>query len=297
MIYIDYKNETSLITKLLKDEQIEKIKTKNFFNKLISKKIIKSDVYFHYGVFDKNSIKHINASKKVIVSSLSLKKELLKHLSTFDESNIHVLYPSINESILDKKVCKATLAKTYNFSPSAKIILFTAKNFKKNGVKDFLDITDSLKYKNIQIIIQGSKEEIRILKSLSRKKQYLEHILFLEDYKNMSFLYAACDIFLLPTTLKVFSRNVLKAMYHKCAVFVCQISSSCEILDVFSSLSNGSDAATSFKMDAVLNSEEELSFIQNKNHEDSLEFLEEKQILKAKTIVFQKTISILALNA
>ena len=288
MIFIDYKNETSLIKSLLKDSEIEKIKTKSFFNKLISKDIKKSDVYFHYGVFDKISIKQINASKKVIVSSLFLKKELLKHLPTLHEKNIDVLYPSINESLLDKKSCKNTLAKTYNFSPRAKIILFTAKNFKKNGVKDFLDITSSLKYKNKQIIIEGSKEEIRILKSISRKKQYLENVLFLEDYKNMGFLYAASDIFLLPTTLRVFSRNVLKAMYHKCAVFVCKISSTCEILDVFSSLSNGEDAATSFKMDAILNSEEELLFIQNNNHKTSIEFLEEKQMLKAKTIIFQK---------
>ena len=288
MIFIDYKNETSLIKSLLKDSKIEKIKTKSFFNKLISKDIKKSDVYFHYGVFDKSSIKHINASKKVIVSSFFLKKELLKHLATFDEKNIDVLYPSINESLLDKELCKNTLAKAYNFSSSAKIILFTAKNFKKNGIKDFLDITASLKYKNKQIIIEGSKEEIRILKSISRKKQYLENVLFLEDYKNMGFLYAASDIFLLPTTLRVFSRNVLKAMYHKCAVFVCNISSTCEILDVFSSLSNGADAATSFKMDAILNSEEELLFIQNNNHKTSIEFLEEKQILKAKTIIFQK---------
>jgi len=288
VIYIDYKNETSLIKNLLEDDNIEKIKVKSFFNKLLRKEKNICDVYFHYGIFDKTSIEKIKASKQVIVSSLYLKNELLKHLPTFDENKIDIIYPSINESILDSVTCKRTLAKQYDFSFTSKIILFTAKNFKKNGARDFIDITASLKAKDLQIIIAGSGEEIRILKSLSRKKQNIENILFLEDYKNMSLLYAACDIFLLPTTLSVFSRSVLKAMYHKCAVFVCSISSTCEILDIFSSLSNAKDAATVFKMDAILNNDQELSFIQNQNYEVAKEFLEVKQLEKVKNCCFSK---------
>jgi len=286
MIYIDYKNETVLIKRLLENEKIEKLHEKTFLNKLMAKKTQESDVYFHYGLFDKMSMQKIHAAKRIIVSSFAIKKDLLKLAKNIDEKTIEVIYPSINEKVLNKEECKRILCEEYNFSLDTKIILFTAKNFKKNGARDFLDICGSLSQTKLQIIVSGSKDEITALKFLIRKNKNFQAVLFLQEYKNMALLFTAADIFLLPTSLKVFSRNVLKAMYHHCAVFVCKVSSTCEILDVFSSLSDGKDGATTFKIEALLNNEAELASIQNTNHEQAKDFLEEKVLIKTQELLF-----------
>ena len=83
---------------------------------------------------------------------------------------------------------------------------------------------------------------------------------------------SASGIFLLPTKLKLFSLNTLRAMFYKTAVFVIKRNSSSEILDIYSIIQSEEDRATPFKIDALLQNTKELKKIQKENYQISLEY-------------------------
>lgn len=280
MFYIDYEKETIFINQLEKNDNISKIEKSSFLSKIKLKKKSYANVYFYSGLFNSEIKDKILNCEYIIVSSLTAKKNLLLKVKNIDKNKIQVIYPSINETVYDKQEAKEFLSKEYAFDKKAVILFFTAKNFKKNGAKEFINLASSLNYKNKQIIIAGSKEEIVNLKFLLPKKKLSSNILFLEDYNNIARLFAASDIFLFPSLSSSFSVNVLKAMFHKNAIFVSSSSSSSEIADVYSTMNGNNDGASPFKIDALLARKIDLELIQNENYEKSKEFMLDLQIQK-----------------
>lgn len=278
MFYIDYEKETIFIKELEKNENISKIEKNSFLSKFKLKKKLYSNIYFYSGLLNSEIKDKIENCEKIIVSSYRAKNNLLSKVKKINENKIHVIYPSINEILCDKKEAKDFISKEFSFDKNAVILFFTAKNFKKNGAKEFINLARSLNYKNKQIIIAGSKEEIINLKFSLSKNKLSSNILFLEDYKNISRLFAASDIFLFPSSSSSFSANVLKAMFHKNAIFVSSSSSSCEIVDVYSTMNGVNDGASPFKIDALLARKADLELIQNENHEKSKVFFLDVQI-------------------
>ncbi|NQY20552.1 MAG: glycosyltransferase [Campylobacteraceae bacterium] len=280
MFYIDYEKKTIFTKELEKNDNISKIEKNSFLSKIKLKKKSYANVYFYGGLLNSETKDKILNCENIIVSSLTAKKYLTIKVKNIDENKIQVIYPSINETVYKKEEAKESLSKEFTFDKKAVILFFTAKNFRKNGAKEFITLASSLNYKNKQIIIAGSKEEIVNLKFLLPKKKLSSNILFLEDYNNISKLFAASDIFLFPSTSSSFSVNVLKAMFHKNAVFISSSSSSSEIADVYSTMNGNNDGASPFKIDALLARKSDLKLIQNENAKKSKEFILDLQIHK-----------------
>ena len=102
----------------------------------------------------------------------------------------------------------------------------------------------------------------------------------LENYSKIDDLFLASDIFILPTYNKSFSTNILKAMFSKCVVFLTLENDAKEILDVFASLDSPTDSSAAFKIDAILQGENDLKQIKKQNRKLALEFTLENNLEK-----------------
>lgn len=281
---ISYKTITPLIEELLKRENIEKIKEKSKISKIFFSKKEYPDIYFHQGQLDEEAIDIINNSKKTITNSYSSKMEIIKACSV-DNSQIEVIYPTITSSYLKPKESKEILSKELGFDKKKKIILFNAKNLAKNGVMEFLQIIISLTNDNFIAIIAGDEKQIYTLKFKFTKLNLDDKVILLEDYANIDLLYSASDIYILPTYIKGFNSNVLKAMFFKSAVFVSANSDSKEVIDTFSTMDSPTDRSMQFKVDALLNNKEELKKIKKENKELSNEFLFDVQMKRVEEVL------------
>jgi hypothetical protein len=283
-VTISFKTKNILIERLTKQKNIETIKEGNFFSNLFSKKKY-ADIYFHTGVLDEKSIEDIKNSKITIANTFASMNQIIAKTKISHEK-IKVIYPSINVKYKNPEETKEKICEELKIDSANKIIFFTAKNIKSSGVKEFLDICSSLTYENFKIIIAGEKKQLAALQFQLTKYQKIEDkIILLEDYKNIDDLFFASDIFLLPTYNKSFSTNILKAMFCECAVFLSLENDAKEILDVFASLDSPSDPSTTFKIDAILQGENDLIEIKKQNRELALEFTLESNLEKINHII------------
>lgn len=281
---ISYKSSNLLIENLKKQENIEVLKKENFISSLFGKKKY-ADVYFHSGNLDEKSIENIKNSKITIVNSFASMNYIIAKTKISHEK-IKVIYPSINVEYKKQKEVKIKLCEELKIDPKTKLILFTAKNFKASGVKEFLDICSSITYSDFKIIIAGEQKQISALQFQLPKYQNLQDkIILLENYKNIDDLFLASDIFLLPTYNKTFSTNILKAMYCKCVVFLSIDNDAKEVVDVFASMDSPTDPSIAFKIDAVLLDKNELKKIKKENKKLAKEFELEANLNKMNFIL------------
>ncbi|MDD2888484.1 MAG: glycosyltransferase [Aliarcobacter sp.] len=281
---ISYKTKNNLIEELSKQGNVEVLKEENFFMKLFSQKKY-ADVYFHSGSLDDKSIENIKNSKITITNTFASMNQIIAKTKISHEK-IKVIYPSINVEYKKTKEVKAKICEELQIDLSNKIIFFTAKNIKSSGVKEFLDICSSLTYQDFKIIIAAEKKQIAALRFQLPKYQKLQDkIVLLEDYSNINDLFLASDIFLLPTYNKSFSTNILKAMFCKCVVFLSIDNDAKEILDIFASLDSPTDSSAAFKIDAILQGENDLRQIKKQNRKLALEFTLENNLEKINHIL------------
>ena len=281
---ISYKSKNILIEKLEKQSNIEVINEKSFFSKLFSKKEC-ADIYFHSGTLDDKSLQNIKNSKMTIVNSFSIKKDIIDEIENLNEK-IEVIYPSINLKNQNIQEIKTKKFEELKIDLEYKVIFFTAKNFKTSGVKEFLDICSNLNYEKFKIIIAGTNQQINSLKfQLNKYNNLQEKLILLEDHKNIDEIFMISDIFVLPTYNKSFSSNILKAMFYENVVFVTTQNDAKEVVDVFATMSNPSDSSTAFKIDAILNSQNDLELIKKQNKDLAQEFRLESNLLKINSII------------
>ncbi len=281
---ISYKTKTNLIRKLLEQENIDELEKKSFFSKIFSSSNNYADIYFHTGSIDNESLEKIKNAKIVIVNSENLKHKVILQ-TNIDSSKIHVIYPSI-DTIYDKpKTIKKNLCEKFDIDSKKKLIFFTAKNFEKSGIKEFIQIIASLTNDNYHVLIAGDNREITTLKFKMSKINMFEHITLIEEYENIDDLFLASDIFILPSYNQSFASNVLKAMFCKCAVFVTSINHSNELVDVFATMDDPDDRSMGFKVDALLSNNEDLKLIKKENRKKALQYTLENNLERINEII------------
>lgn len=279
-ISILYKNKTKLIEKLEEQENIISIENGSFIKSMFKKQY--ADVYFHSGQIDDKALQNASNAKKTIVSSKDLKQQFEKEHKL---SNINLVYPAIDISYENAKEIKKKVYKELEINKKKRIILFTAKNIKSSGVKEFIETIFSLNQDNFIGVIAADSKQINNLKFQLSKFDYSQKLLLLEDYKNINELFLAADIFLLPTHNKSFATSILKAMYCKCAVFAPISNDASELIDVFSTMESPSDKSVPFKIDALLMEKNELKNIKKQNKKLVNAFTLDKKLAKVNEII------------
>lgn len=275
-----YKVKTALVEALLQQEWIkayEKVpKIKRFF---VKKKMPADIVVFHSSMNKKEHAWLLQQAKLVIAPSNSSVYTIIQEFLVSPE-NIEVVYSTFTPQEIDIKAVKKTFKEQTNISKESKIILFTATDLKQAGSKAFIQMIQNLQSPDFKVIIASSKQQIHNLKFQIAKFNFDEQVLLYEDFENIDELFAASDIFVLPTLKQGFSSDVVKAMYYKCAVFVPSSNASSEIVDVFSCMNSFDDGTTAFKIDALLSRNSDLKVIQKQNRKIAKALLLDKAVEK-----------------
>ncbi len=265
------------ISKYMQNNDIKK--KKEF---LISSSPFKNlDIFFHKGKIDKTNIEAIKSAKQVIVSSYTQKSLIEAKIGRLD--HINILYPYIEVEKKDKDSLKEDIFKEINISnPDEHIILFHAKNFKSNGIKEFLNIISSLSQRNFVAFIVGDSEQINKSKFLIESFQQQKQHVYLIDIDTRPFslddIYAVSDIYILPTQRTLFSTNILKAMAYKSVVMIPSSNGASEIVDAFSIMNSADDSTVAFKLDALLQRKKDLKLVQKTNKKIAKEFKKKKYL-------------------
>ncbi len=284
-ITVSFKTENSLINSLKHRTDIKILKKSSSLAQIFKKKKY-ADVYFHTGNLDEESINNIKNSKVTIANSFSYMNLILEK-TKIDHKKIKVIYPSVDIQYKDPDEVKQNYIERFSISLNTKLILFTAKNFKTSGIKEFLDIASNLNFMDFKLIIAGSKQQLAALDFTLTKYQKLEDkiIKIEESTINIDDLYLISDIFLLPTHNKNIASSIIKAMFCECVIFSTMNNDAKEILDVYATMEHPSDPSTPFKIDAVLYDEKELKNIKSQNRKIALEMSLEKNLEKFNEIL------------
>jgi glycosyltransferase involved in cell wall biosynthesis len=276
MIKIDFEEQTYFIKQLLKLDNISLLKRVNYIKSFISKffynyKLKKRDdyIYFYSDYLDKKIISKIIASKYTIVTSNWSKKNIINNINIL-ESKVKVIYPIIKKPILNINNSKKTIYNKYNIKPNDKLLFFTSTHLTKNDMQDIFKIVSQIQNINYKLLILVNKNQLIAFKFQLRKYKFDKRVIFSDNFDDIDCILEACDIFIYLTSLNRFQTIVLKAMLMKCVVFISQNSSCSEILDTFSIMQKPYDKNTPFKIDALLQNEEELINIKNSNHKKAL---------------------------
>lgn len=283
-IKIFYKSETPLIEALLKDDNIEEFKPHTLFKKITLKAKNYPDIYFHQGKLDKSSIDMLKNSPICIVNSNTIKEKIVQQCS-IDPAKIEVFYPCFTPIQINAKKEKKEFLKELKLNKKTKIIFFSSNNLKSAGSKEFIQTVINLNSTNFKVIIASTTQQITNLKFQLSKYDFEDKIFLYENFENIDLLFAISDIFVLPTHIKSFSLDILKAMYYKTAVFTTAYNHSSEIVDVFATMNLPNDPSTAFKIDALLNTNKDLKTIKKQNSKIAKNFTVEKELEKMKSIV------------
>jgi glycosyltransferase involved in cell wall biosynthesis len=280
-----YKISNTLINNLKHRDDIKILKKPSFLTKLFSKKRY-SDIYFHSGELDENSIDFIKNSKFVVTNSFS-NLNLILAKTKISHEKIKVIYPSVDIKYQKPKELKEKYKDRFSLTQNTKIIFFTAKNFKTSGVKEFLQIVSNLSFIDFKVIIAGTKQQLAALEFTLPKYSKLESkiILLDESKESLDELYLISDVFLLPSYNKNIASSAIKAMFCKCVVFSTMNNDAKEILDVYATMENPNDPSTAFKIDAILFDENELKKVKKQNRNIALEMSLDKNIEKFNDIL------------
>jgi len=178
------------------------------------------------------------------------------------------IYVNIQAPHIKKKQLKKEFLTKNNLDKGTQLILFTANNFKQNGIFEFLDIISDISVDNFKAVIAGSDSQLNIAKQKIDELKIETKVILVND-----FAIKTCDIFILPTKNKKFALNLLKAMNSKCVAFAPKQNEATQrLLDVFATMQDIDDNIAN-KIDALLNNIGFLTTVQLENKKIAKDFI------------------------
>ncbi len=152
-------------------------------------------------------------TKKVIANSFGGKEEILKHYD-FPEDRIHVVYNSVDTkrfSPLNREKYRATVRMELGVSPSDRVIFFLGSGFERKGLSFAMRMVEACNDPRAKLVVAG-KDDTRKYQGLATQLGIRDKVIFVGPTEEPEKLYAAADIFLLPTIYDPFSNACLEAM-------------------------------------------------------------------------------------
>lgn len=277
-----YKNETDLTKNFREEFECSIYEEPSFAQKWgFGKDIQNPDIYFHSGNLKSSDLELMMKSKKIIVNSNTIKSQIVdRSNSTITNDRIVVIYPYTSVLKFKKKKFKKVFKDIHNIDKKTKLIYFTAKNFEKTGVIQFLKILQNLESTNFKGVISATPEQLKALVPVLKEMNLSDKVVLAQGD-----IFRASDIFVLPTSNKLFASNVLRAMACKCVVFVTDTNHSFEIIDNFSIMNSPDDPSIIHKIDMLLQNPDEIKKIQKQNFIKAKEFTLEEQYKSLKLLV------------
>lgn len=149
-------------------------------------------------------------ARRIIVNSRMVAAEITAEYGVADE-RIHLVYNGYDpgrggETVADREQARGSLRKAMEIPEDALVILFTGSGWERKGLDFLVRALDRLNRRNIHLIVAGRG---RMRRGYAGDRRH-----FLGTVAHMPPLYAAADLFVLPTLYDPFSNACLEAMRH-----------------------------------------------------------------------------------
>jgi len=158
--------------------------------------------------------KAFSDTKLIIANSNMVKSQIINHYAV-PEKKIKVIYNGVDIkkfSPQNTQIYRTQVRKELSISEDAKVVLFVGSGFERKGLGTLIRTASLIKSeKNLRLLIIG-RGNINKFKSIAKKYSIHNSILFLGARSDVEKLYAAADIFVLPTIYDPFSNATLEAM-------------------------------------------------------------------------------------
>ena len=238
----------------------------------IEKKSFLNPLHLVYLYIEKKMFKN---AKKIIANSKMVKNQII---STYkiNPKKIDVIYNGIP---LKGEIDFSDLKKEFNIKDE-KIILFVGSGFKRKGVKEALEIISKLKGE-FKFLIIGKEKNINWYKNYAKKLDIQNKVIFTGPRSDVDKFYSMADIFIFPTHYEPFSNVILEAMNFECIPFTTKQNGASEILPKEWII----DTKTPYKIQYLLDNENELKKLQKKAKEISKNFSIEKNVKETLKVI------------
>jgi hypothetical protein len=272
-----YKSLSPLIEYFIKNFEYEFYKEPIFFKKIISSND-NIDIFFHSFNVKIADLKMMEKSRLIIVNSNAIREEILnKSEGKIKDTQVLVVFSGHDIKKFKKKFYRQLFLDRYKLNKETSIVYYTGKNLEKTGVSYFLEFVGNLSAKNFIAAITLSPDQFETMQKLLEETNMKDKVILVQED-----LFRVSDIFILPTSNKIFAHNIMKAMASKNVVFLPKLNHASELLDNFSIMLSPEDPATIHKVNMLLENKEEMKKIQKQNYKFAKQYSLEKQCDKLK---------------
>lgn len=243
---------------------------KVFFRNMKKTKL--NPLHFIYQIIERKCFEN---SKLIIANSHMVKNQIVSTYS-IPVSKIVVIYNGVKiprEKDINLK-CDETYEK-YNIDSSKKIFLFVGHGFDRKGLKSFLILLSQIQ-KGFQALVIGGDKDIKKYINFSEELGISDAVFFLGHIKEVNIFYQISDVVILPTKYDPFSNVILEAMSYKNLVITTKQNGAHEILDKDWIMNSHKDYKVVNRIQEVIEDEDLLNEIKNKNYILSKKFSIEK---------------------
>ncbi len=167
----------------------------------------------------------------IIANSKMVKDQIIKHYS-IKEEKIQVIYNGVDldrYSPDNRAVWRDKVRADLSIGRDDRLLIFVGSDFKRKGLVQIMNALVKLDY-NIKLLVVG-KGNIEKYSKISKRLGVSDRVIFIGPQKNVERLYAASDIFVLPTLYDPFSNATLEAMASGLPVITTNTNGASEIID------------------------------------------------------------------
>lgn len=173
-------------------------------------------------------------TKKIIANSLRGKEEIIRHYGTSPEK-IVVIYNGVSLSRFNpsnRERFREEIRRRFGAPEKELLILFVGSGFERKGLRFLIEALGLLRLRNappFKLWVVGKGKIDRYLR-IARRAGIEDSVSFIGTYAKMEEIYAAADVFALPTLYDPFANVCLEAMASGVPVVTTRINGASEVL-------------------------------------------------------------------
>jgi len=172
--------------------------------------------------------------RKIIAISQRTKKEIMEYYDV-PESDIRVIYNGVDLKEFNPAntgIFRDEIRKRYGIKPEEFTILFVGSGFLRKGLSSLIKAAASINVKKpgIRLIVAGGGKAVKY-RQIADKLGMQGKVIFTGTFRDIKRLYAAADVFVLPSSYEPFGTAVLEALASGLPVVVSGVCGAGELIN------------------------------------------------------------------
>lgn len=170
--------------------------------------------------------------KYIIANSRRGKEEIISHYGV-PKNKIKIIYNGVNSDgchDLERDLYRFQIRKEYGLDEKDKVLLFVGSGFKRKGLAYAIRAVATVKMPNVKLLVVGKDNPKRYI-NLCQRLNLNHQVIFAGPCTHIEKIYAAADVFILPTIYEPFSNACLEAMACGLPVVTTEVNGASEAVE------------------------------------------------------------------